>query len=33
MYMLLELMRDARQAIIEGRYQAFAAEFLADYQR
>ncbi|MDX9865443.1 MAG: tRNA guanosine(34) transglycosylase Tgt [Anaerolineaceae bacterium] len=31
--MLLELMRDARQAIIDGRYQTFAAEFLANYQK
>lgn len=29
--MLLELMRDARQAIINGRYQNFAADFLANY--
>ena len=32
MYMLLELMRDARQAIIDGTYQNFAAEFLANYK-
>jgi queuine tRNA-ribosyltransferase len=31
--MLLELMRDARQAIIDGRYQTFAAEFLANYSK
>ena len=31
--MLLELMRDARQAIIDGTYQAFAAAFLENYQR
>ncbi len=31
--MLLELMRDTRQAIIDGHYQTFAAEFLADYQK
>ena len=28
---LLQLVRDARQAILEGRYQTFAAEFLAAY--
>ncbi|MBN1372536.1 MAG: tRNA guanosine(34) transglycosylase Tgt [Anaerolineaceae bacterium] len=28
---LLQLVRDARQAIFEGRYQTFAAEFLAAY--
>jgi len=33
MYMLLELMRDARQAIIDGKYQTFAAEFLANYAK
>lgn len=31
MYMLLELMRDARQAIINGTYQDFAVDFLAKY--
>ena len=31
--MLLELMRDARQAIIDGQYQDFAAEFLINYSK
>jgi len=29
---LLQLVRDARQAILEGRYEAFACEFLAAYK-
>ncbi len=33
LYTLLELVRDARQAIIEGVFDDFAAEFLANYQR
>jgi queuine tRNA-ribosyltransferase len=30
-YMLLQLMRDARQAIMDGTYQDFAADFLDNY--
>jgi len=33
LYMLLELVRDARQAIIDGTFDGFAAEFLQNYQR
>jgi queuine tRNA-ribosyltransferase len=33
LHTLLNLMRQARQAIIEQRYDAFAAEFLANYDR
>lgn len=33
LYMLLQLTRDARQAIIAGTFNAFAADFLANYQR
>lgn len=33
LYMLLQLVRDARQAIIAGEFDAFAADFLSNYQR
>ncbi len=33
LYMLLQLVRDARQAIIEGGFDAFASDFLSNYQR
>lgn len=32
-YMLLQLVRDARQAILDGEFDAFAAHFLENYQR
>jgi queuine tRNA-ribosyltransferase len=33
LYMLLQLVRDARQAILTGEFEPFAADFLANYQR
>lgn len=33
LYTLLQLVRDARQAILAGRFDTFAGDFLANYQR